>query len=121
MFKVIIAGSRNFTNYYMLKEFCNNALKNIQEPIEIVSGGAKGADMLGEQYAREVGYPVKLFPAKWNALGKTAGYIRNQEMANYADALIAFWDGKSKGTHHMIETAKSCGLKVRVKRYINLA
>ena len=118
MFKVIIAGSRTFHDYNLLREYCNHALSNVTEPIEIVSGGANGADILGEQYAREQGYRLKQFPADWTHKGKAAGYIRNQEMANYADALIAFWDGFSKGTHHMIETAKQCKLNVRVKRFV---
>lgn len=117
MFKVIIAGSRSFHDYNLLKEYCNIILSNVKEPIEIVSGGANGADVLGEQYAREHGYKLKQFPADWSHKGKAAGYIRNQEMANYADALIAFWNGVSNGTRHMIETAKQCGLKVRIKQY----
>ena len=116
--KCIIAGSRSFNDYQLLKDYCNFVFSNTKEPIEIVSGGAKGADLLGEQYAREMGYPLKVFSADWNVKGKSAGFIRNQEMANYADALIAFWDGFSKGTHHMIETAKQCKLNVRVKRFV---
>ena len=118
MFKVIIADSRDFNDYEMLKTYADHVLQNIKEPIEIVSGTAKGADQLGEQYARERGYQLKTFPAEWNKYGKAAGYRRNQQMANYADALIAFWDCESNGTHHMIETAKQCGLKVRIKTFI---
>ena len=117
MFKVIIAGSRTFNDYELLKNFADYKLKNIHDNIEIVSGGAKGADTLGEQYARERGYIIKVFPANWNEQGKAAGYIRNTEMARYADALIAFWDGKSRGTRHMIETAKALHLKVGVQKF----
>lgn len=110
--KVIIAGSRTFTDYKALTEHCDHLLSN-QYDIEIVSGTAQGADKLGERYAKEKGYPVKKFPANWDELGKKAGYIRNEQMAKYADALIAFWDGKSKGTKHMIELAKKYNLLTR--------
>ena len=114
--KVIIAGGRDFHNYELLKEKCDVILGR-QTEIEIVSGKAKGADKLGEQYAEEKGYPVTLFPADWDEHGKAAGFRRNLEMANYADCLIAFWDGKSKGTKMMIELAEQKGLNVRVVKY----
>ena len=115
--KVIIAGGRNFRDYDKLKESCDNILVN-QKEVEIVSGTAAGADILGERYAQEKGYEVKKFPAQWDLYGKSAGYKRNQQMAEYADGLIAFWDGKSKGTKHMIDIANKMGLKVRVIRYL---
>jgi len=115
--KVIIAGGRNFRDYDKLRESCDNILVN-QKEIEIVSGTAAGADTLGERYAQEKGYEVKKFPAQWDLYGKSAGYKRNQQMAEYADGLIAFWDGKSKGTKHMIDIANKMGLKVRVIRYL---
>jgi len=115
--KVIIAGGRNFNDYNKLRESCDNILVN-QKDVEIVSGTAAGADTLGERYAQEKGYEVKKFPAQWDLYGKSAGYKRNQQMAEYADGLIAFWDGKSKGTKHMIDIANKMGLKVRVVRYL---
>ena len=111
--KVIIAGSRTFNNYNLLCQNCDRAL-SFQTEIEIVSGTANGADKLGEKYAKERGYLIKQFPANWDKYGKSAGYKRNEEMAKYADALIAFWDGKSKGTKHMIDLAKRHELKVMV-------
>lgn len=114
--KVIIAGGRDFKDYNRLKEVCDKILIN-QNKIEIVSGTAGGADTLGERYAQEKGYEVKKFPAKWDEYGKKAGYLRNQEMGEYADGLIAFWDGQSKGTKHMIDIANKNGLKVRVISY----
>jgi len=114
--KVIIAGGRDFKDYNKLKDSCDKILIN-QNNIEIVSGTANGADILGERYAQEKGYEVKKFPAKWDEYGKKAGYMRNQEMGEYADGLIAFWDGKSKGTKHMIDIANKKGLKVRVIKY----
>ena len=115
--KIIIAGGRNFRDYDKLRESCDNILVN-QKDVEIVSGMAAGADTLGERYAQEKGYEVKKFPAQWDLYGKSAGYKRNQQMAEYADGLIAFWDGKSRGTKHMIDIATNKGLKVRVIRYL---
>jgi hypothetical protein len=111
--KVIIAGGRNFNDYNVLCQNCDKLL-NLQENVEIVSGTASGADKLGERYASLKGYTVKQFPAEWDKYGKSAGYKRNEEMAKYADVLIAFWDGKSKGTKHMIDLAKKHSLKVEV-------
>lgn len=82
-----------------------------------MSGTANGADQLSERWAKEFGYLIKYFPANWEKYGKLAGYKRNKQMAEYADALIAFWDGKSKGTKHMIDLAKEQNLQVRVVRY----
>lgn len=103
--RVIIAGGCNFTNYELLKTKCNFYLQR-QFDIEIVSGGANGADKLGEQYAKEMGYKLKVFPADWDQYSKSAGAIRNKQMALYADALIAFWNGISSGTRNMILQAK---------------
>lgn len=114
--RVIIAGSRTFNDYDLLFQTCNKAL-SMQTEIEIVSGKCpNGADKLGERYANEKGYPIKEFPADWSK-GKIGGYIRNEEMAKYADALIAFWDEKSNGTKNMIDLAKQYKLKVKVLIY----
>lgn len=107
--KTIIAGTRHFNDYELLSKVCR------EEAItEVVSGTARGADQLGERYADESGLPIKRFPADWNKYGKGAGYKRNAEMAMYAEALIAFWDGESKGAKHMIDLAKKNNLKIRV-------
>lgn len=116
-FRVIIAGGRDFSDYQRLKDYMDWALQNIKQEIIVVSGGARGADSLGEQYAKERGYSVDLHPADWEKYGKGAGFIRNREMAESADALVAFWDGKSRGTEHMINFAKTHGLNVRIVRY----
>ena len=121
MIKVIIAGTRDFNDYAFLKKNVDYFLQGINpnnEEIEIVSGNARGADKLGERYAKEHNLPVKLFPANWDKYGKRAGYLRNQEMANYSDVLIAFWDEKSKGTKHMIDIAKKQGLTFIVVGYV---
>lgn len=118
MFKVIVAGGRDFADYALLKQKLDYALKNkVTESITIVSGAARGADKLGERYAKERGYEIDSHPANWDRYGKSAGYIRNKEMAQNADALMAFWDGKSKGTKHMIDLAEQYGLKVIVINY----
>lgn len=114
MFRVIIAGSRDFADYELLKEKCDKILLNklADSAVEIVSGGARGADALGERYARERNLAVKIFKADWDTHGKKAGFLRNAEMANYAEALIAF-DKGSSGTGHMVKLAKQKGLLVR--------
>jgi hypothetical protein len=127
--RVIIAGSRNITSIDIIR----NTVKESgfeAEITEVVSGVAKGVDKLGERWAAENNIPVKQFPAEWKNLdlpivvvkqgryGKynaAAGAVRNEQMAEYADALIAIWDGKSSGTHNMIENANKHKLKVHVK------
>lgn len=101
MLKVIVAGSRTFHDYeYLAKELDIRIPPFIEE---IVSGDAEGPDKMGAKWAEERGYPVKHFPAQWDKYGKAAGIIRNHKMGDYADSLIAFWDGKSRGTRDMIE------------------
>lgn len=114
--KVIIAGGRSFSDYNLLREVCDHMLQN-QIEVEIVSGKARGADALGEKYAKEKGYTIKEFPADWEKYKKAAGYIRNKEMAKYADAAIVFWDGNSKGSKHMIELSQEYNLKIKVVNY----
>lgn len=114
--RVIVAGSRDFNDYQLLKDKLDYYLQNLPD-IEIVSGGAKGADALGERYSEEAGYPLKVFPADWDDLGKRAGHVRNAQMAKYANYLVAFWDGKSKGTKGMIDIANKLGLRVKIVRY----
>ena len=118
-FLVIIAGGRYFSNYELLRAFVDVKLSRIakEKQIEIVSGGATGADALGERYAKEKGYLLRRFPADWKQYGRAAGVRRNKEMAQNADALIAFWNGESRGTKNMIEEARAAGLLVAVKRY----
>lgn len=129
--RIIVAGSRGFNDYNLLTDEIMSYLeymddKNIVEnpdQVKFISGTARGADVLGEQFAYNWGYEVVRFPADWDKLGKRAGYVRNAEMAKYAVAddnfgvLIAFWDGKSKGTKHMIDLAKRYGLEVHIVRF----
>lgn len=99
--KIIVAGGRDFNSYKLLKKELKSIINNNQN-IEIISGGAQGADSLGIQFAKENNIPVKIFPALWDVYGKSAGMIRNKQMAEYGDFLLAFWDGKSHGTMNMI-------------------
>ena len=114
--RVIIAGGRDFMEYELLSEACTDIFMN-KEVTEIVSGCAKGADKVGEKYAEVNNISIKKFPADWNKYGKGAGYRRNNEMADYADVLIAFWNGESKGTKNMIDLAIANKLEVHVVKY----
>lgn len=119
IYKTIIAGGRDFMDYNLLKEKVNKILqeKKVTHKIVIISGCARGADTLGLRYASENAFDVEEYPADWNKYGKKAGYVRNVEMAENADALIAFWDGKSKGTKHMIDIATERNLPIRIIIY----
>lgn len=119
MFKVIIAGSREFDNYDMLKEKCDKILSrkvNEGEEIVIVSGTARGADTLGEKYAEERGYKIERYPANWDKYGKRAGYLRNKKMAEVSNACIVFLSSKAenKGSKMMISIATEEKLLIRV-------
>lgn len=116
MFNVIIAGTRTFTDYDLLCRKCDFYFQN-RKPTAIICGEAKGADTLGRRYAIEHGINVLSFPADWDRYGKSAGYIRNQQMAEKADALIAFWNDESKGTRNMIDVARKKGLHCRIVHY----
>ncbi len=117
MFNVIIAGSRNFNDYDLLKSKCLYYLQNKLSNITIISGIANGADKLGERFAKEYNLSIKQYPADWNKYGKSAGYLRNIEMAENAHAVIVFWDGKSKGTKHMIDISKKYNLLLKIVKY----
>lgn len=99
--KIAIVGSRNFNNY----SFLADALNLFYIPDEIISGGAKGADTLADNYAENNGIKFTVFKADWNKYGKSAGFIRNRSIVNAADMIIAFWDGKSRGTKDTIDKA----------------
>lgn len=98
--KVIIAGSRGFNNYDLLAKTLDEMKVSITE---VVCGNAKGPDTYGKIWANSRGIPVKMFYPDWRQYGKAAGMIRNHEMGDYGDYLIAFWDGESHGTKDMID------------------
>jgi hypothetical protein len=132
MIKLIIFGGREYADYENVKSNLDRILQNITEPIEIVSGRCNqgepvhvtdegvfvcGADGLGEKYAKEKGYPVKPFPADWEKYGKTAGWVRNNQMGDYGTHAVGFWDGISKGTKMMFDIAVAKKLKVKQVMY----
>lgn len=109
--RTIIAGSRTCTDYGKIIE----AIRDCGwKPTVVISGAAKGADRLGELWARNHGVKLERFPADWDKNKKSAGHIRNVKMSEVAEALIALWNGQSSGTKDMIEIAQKKGLKVYV-------
>lgn len=115
--RIIIAGSRNYNNYKELSEVADKFFDDIgieKKWSTIITGGAKGADKLGEKYALDNILDSIVFEAKWGKYGNAAGIIRNGEMAKNADCLLAFWDGRSKGTKDMIDKAFKRQLRIRV-------
>ena len=98
MKKLAVVGSRSFADYVLLKA----VLDGFDEPLHIISGGARGADKLSERWARETGNELTVFVADWEGLGKSAGFVRNRKMAEECDECIAFWDESSRGTAHMM-------------------
>lgn len=118
--RVIIAGSRNFTDFYLLNETMTRLLSDVMtDNLEIISGGCRGADKMGELYAKNWNVKYTVFSADWDKYGKAAGPIRNEQMAKYAaeadrGILIAFPIGESRGTRNIIKLAKQYGLEVNV-------
>jgi hypothetical protein len=110
--KVIIAGSRTIKDRWTIYEAIHTAAFPIHE---VVCGGARGVDTVGRHWGKIHGIPVCEFPADWERYGRGAGAIRNTEMGDYADALIAVWDGKSPGTNHMVTYMRKIGKPVYVK------
>jgi hypothetical protein len=115
-YAVIIAGSRTLTDYDLVTEVMDEVLKGYPNVV-IISGGAKGADKIGEYYAELRGYScIKCLP-DWDKYGKAAGIIRNEKMARWADGCVVFWDGESKGAAHMIRIAKERGVWLKVVNF----
>lgn len=116
--RIIIAGGRDFNDYPLAEGvLLDNTVSYTNDQITIVSGGARGADKIGEALAKNYTTNLCIYPAQWDMYGKSAGYKRNALMAANADMLLAFWDGKSKGTKHMIDLATKAGLEVIVTNY----
>jgi YspA, cpYpsA-related SLOG family len=118
-FKLIVAGGRDFNDAEHLSRvlFAMADVEFIGREISIVSGMARGADALGHRFAKNNNIKFYVFPAYWNRYGKRAGFMRNTDMGNFADGLLAFWDGKSKGTDHMINYMKKLNKPVTVIQY----
>lgn len=119
--KVIVAGCRNYCNYKEAQKYIDLCISNIRKEytIVIVSGGATGADSLGERYALNNGLKIERYPADWEKYGRSAGPKRNKEMVEICDYVICFWDKKSNGTKSLIQYAKQFGKPLRIK-FINL-
>lgn len=116
--RVIIAGGRDYDDGRIVKTTMQKLFPNPQDQIDyVISGNARGADLAGELWAHANAVPVMLIPAQWGAHGKSAGPIRNASMAKRGTYLVAFWDGKSKGTKNMIDMATKAGLEIHVERY----
>ena len=114
-YKVIVCGSREFNDVEFIFGKLDILLKNLDRTmIEIVSGCARGPDNIAIKYAEERGYKVWRFPPDWKHFGNAAGIVRNKMMAEFSTHCIAFWDGKSVGTKHMIQEAEKNGLLVRI-------
>lgn len=117
--RVIVAGSRTFDDYSLLcatmNKFVDGAVK-----VDVISGGARGADSLGERWALELDCPdfsITRMPADWDRHGKSAGYRRNEEMAKIATHCVVFWDGQSRGSKHMIDLAGKYNLPTLVVQF----
>ena len=114
--KLIVAGSRTINDYTIVRQAIIDSgfWNRYKHSLGIVSGAAKGVDTLGEQFASNNGLICHIFTADWNTHGKKAGCLRNIQMGEFSDALVAVWDGKSRGTRHMIEWSTENGLEVYV-------
>jgi hypothetical protein len=114
--RVVVCGGRDFRDYAHLEESLDTLLAGLPTA-EIISGAAQGTDRLGERYAATRGLMCHRFPADWDRDGRRAGYVRNQQLVDHCDRVVAFWDGQSRGTKHMIEIATAKGIPVDVVRY----
>ncbi len=117
MFKCVVCGCRDFADYNLLKEKCLFFLKNKMPDVIIVSGGASGADSLGERFAEEFDLSIERHIAEWKKYGRRAGPLRNEEMVKIADGVIAFWDGKSRGTQSTINLCKKYNVNCKIVYY----
>lgn len=116
--RLLIAGSRGFTDYAHLCGVTEDAIADwgLKSPV-IVSGGARGADSLGERFAKDYDLELAVFKAKWNELGRSAGIERNIEMAWYSTHVLVFWDGSSPGSRHMMGVARDARLRTKMSVY----
>lgn len=112
--KIGIVGSRNFNQYSLVKEVMDDYIDEVDT---VVSGGAKGADTLGELWANENDKATLIFKPDWEKYGKRAGFIRNQDIVKNSDLVLAFWDGQSKGTKSSIDLCKKFGIPFKVIYY----
>lgn len=123
--RVIVVGSRGFYDYQLMERELEKLFNENEEfagkEIKIISGMADGADTLALRYADEHKLTKILFPANWKRYPRVAGFLRNEDMLSVATHLVAFWDGKSSGTRHMIEIAQAKGIPVWVVKHPHIA
>lgn len=115
--KLAIVGSRSFSD----KSIFDRTMLRLEEEYEIstiVSGGARGADSMGENYADRNGIDKIIFRPDWNKYGKAAGFIRNEDIIKNCDVCVAFWDGGSHGTKHDIDLCEKYNKKCYIVNYI---
>ena len=111
--KIVIGGSRTYTDYKAFSEALDSVLPDIPEnEITILSGHCKGVDAMAERYAAEHKICLQVYPAEWSIYGRAAGPVRNRRMVEECDMVIAFWNGSSRGTVSLIESAKKQGRDV---------
>lgn len=110
---VAVIGSRTFDNFALVE----STLASISTISRVVSGGAKGADSLAQRYAEQNQIPVEIFKPDWKRFGRGAGIVRNREIIEAAEMVVAFWDGKSKGTESSIKMAQSKRIPVKIVKF----
>lgn len=107
--KLAVVGSREYDDAEFVIEILGDYLNEFGGDLEIVSGGARGVDRIAERWAEQVGVPCVVYLPNWDAYGRGAGIVRNRDIVDYCDSLIAFWDGVSKGTLNSIKLAREAG------------
>lgn len=115
-YKIVIGGCRYYNNYIAFSKIVDICLSKVKDKyyIIILSGHCSGVDTMAEQYANENNYRLEIYPAQWEKYGKAAGPKRNETMVKNSDAVIAFWDYKSRGTKNLITLAKKYNKPIRV-------
>jgi len=117
--KLAVIGSRTIKDYIFVENKLCEIIEKYNEIDTIISGGAKGVDSLAEKFANEYGLKTIIFKPDWKKFGKGAGFIRNKQIIENSDIVVAFWDGKSNGTKHSIELAKKMNKKLIVFKKVN--
>ena len=118
--KIAIIGSRDFDNYNLVVATMEEFQTTHPPTTTIVSGGARGADTLGEKWANNNKIPIKIFLAEWKKHGKAAGLIRNKDIIENSDHVVAFWDGESKGTKHSLGLCHKSNTPYSIIKYKEL-
>ncbi len=115
--RVVIAGCRDYSNYEEAKEFIAKCFQQFssEDNIIILSGCCRGADLIGERFAKEYGFEIEYFPAQWQKFKSSAGPVRNKQMVDSCDYIICFWNKKSKGTASLISYAQKCKKPIEIK------